>query len=168
MKCPNCGRGLRTTRYEGIQIETCDGCHGEWLDATELGHVVKTREVRFNEQERRAIAESTTITGVKLEEVDRDLSCPKCGGQTDAVNYGGDTGIIIDRCTQCHGIWTDADEVERIQAVVEGWDDGLEDDLAKYAPRLRQIAADVDRGDDVKVSRVGFMNALINGILDII
>ena len=167
MKCPNCGGRLRAIEYEGIHLETCDSCQGEWLDAEELKQVVKARQVRFDEQERRAIAESTTIQGVKLDQVDRDLTCPKCGGQTDAINYGGDTGIIIDRCTQCRGIWLDAKELERIQMLVEGGDDGLQDDLAKYAPGLRKIAADVDRRDDVRVSRLGFMNAVINGILDI-
>ena len=168
MKCPNCGERLRRIEYEGIQIETCSGCQGEWLDAQELKHVVKAREVRFDEQERRAIAASATIQGVKLDQVDRDLTCPKCGGQTDAINYGGDSGIIIDRCSQCRGIWLGADGLEGIQMLVEGWDDGLQDDLAKYAPRLRKVAADVDRRDDVKVSRFGFVNAAINGILDIL
>lgn len=167
MKCPNCQATLETINYEGIRIETCNGCQGEWLDAEELKHVVKAREVRFDKQERRAIAKSTTIQGVKLDEADRDLPCPKCGGQTDAINYGGDSGIIIDRCTGCRGIWLDAQELERIQMLVEGWDDGLQADLAKYAPRLRKIAAEVDSRDDVSVSRFGFMNAVINGILDI-
>ena len=168
MKCPNCGAMLRTVEYEGIHLETCRGCQGEWLDADELKHVVQAREVRFDEQERRAIAESTTIKGVKLDEVDRDLACPKCGGETGALKYGGDTGIVIDRCTTCHGIWLDADELERIQMLVEGWDDGLKDDLAKYGPKMRKVAADVDQRDDVDVSSLGFMTVIINGILDII
>ena len=91
MQCPNCDSMLRTMGYEGIQIETCEGCGGEWLDSEELKHVVRAREVKFTPEERRAIAQATGITGVKLENVDRDLHCPKCGGTTDAVNYGGDT-----------------------------------------------------------------------------
>ncbi len=168
MRCPSCDSGLRTITYEGIQIETCSGCGGEWLDQGELGHVNRAREVRFDEQERRAVAEATTIKGVRLENVDRDLACPKCGGRTDAVNYGGDTGIIIDRCTGCGGIWLGGSELEKIQMVVEGWQDGLKDDLAKYAPKLRKVAQEVDRRDDVTFSRFGFVNAIINGILDII
>ncbi|MHC4067143.1 MAG: TFIIB-type zinc ribbon-containing protein [Planctomycetota bacterium] len=168
MKCPGCDGGLKSITYEGIRIETCPGCGGEWLDEGELGHVNRAREVRFDKEERRAVAETVKIKGVKLADVDRDLACPKCGGQTDAINYGGDTGIIIDRCTSCGGIWLDAGEVEKIQMVIEGWQDGLPDDLAKYGPRLRQVAEEVDRRDDVTVSRVGFVNAIINGILDVL
>lgn len=64
MNCPNCQALLRGISYEGIEIETCDSCQGEWLDADELGKIVKIREMKFDESERRAIAESTTITGV--------------------------------------------------------------------------------------------------------
>ncbi len=168
MKCPSCQSGLKTIRYEGIRIETCSACGGEWLDADELGQVNRVREVRFDPDERRAVAEATKITGVKLADVDRDLPCPKCAGQTDAINFGGDTGIIIDRCTSCKGMWLDASELEKVQMLVEGWRDGLKDDLARFGPRLREIAAEVDRRDDVTVSRFGFVNAIINGILDVL
>ena len=168
MQCPKCNGSLRTIEYEGIRIETCDGCAGEWLDADELGHIVKAREVRFTPEERRAIAQATSITGVKLEKVDRDLKCPKCGATTDAINYGGDTGIIIDRCTGCGGLWLDGGELENVQRLVEGWEDGLEDDLAQYGPKLREVAGKVDADDDVTLSRFGFINAAINGILDLI
>jgi Zn-finger nucleic acid-binding protein len=162
---------LQTINYEGLSIETCSKCHGEWLDDAELGKIVRIREVKFDPDERRAIAESTTITGVVLEDVDRALKCPKCSGTTNAVNYGGNTGIIIDRCTTCRGIWLDGLELEKIQMVVEGWDDALPEDLKKYGPKLRDIAAKLDEADDVHVSRLPligeFMNSAINGILDL-
>ncbi len=172
MRCPKCQGGLRTTTYEGIDIETCGSCGGEWIDSGELGKITRIREVKFPPEARRAIAESTTITPVILEDVDRDLKCPKCSGVTDALNYGGDTGIIIDRCTQCRGIWLDRDELEKIQCVIEGWEDALPEDLQKYGPRLRDMAIELDEADDVQVSRlpwVGrFINSGINGILDIL
>lgn len=168
MNCPNCRTPLSTIDYEGIQIETCRSCGGEWLDSDELLHVTRAREARFSPEERRAIAESTTIEGVVLKDVDHDLICPKCGSTSDPVNYGGNTGLIIDRCTTCHGIWLDADELEKVQMLVEGWEDKLPDDLAEYGPELRRIRGRLDQADDVSVSRFGFVNAAINGILNLI
>lgn len=168
MQCPSCDQTLRTMTYEGIRIETCDGCGGEWLDSEELKHIVQAREARFSPEERQAIAQATGIKGVKLERVDRDLRCPKCGGTTDAVNYGGDTGIIIDRCTSCGGFWLDAKEMEKIQQVVEGWEDGLEGDLKKYGPKLRRVAEEVDAKDDFDKARFGFLNSMVNGVLDVL
>lgn len=167
MQCPNCDASLRTIEYEGIRIETCDGCGGEWLDAEELGNIVKAREVKFTPEERQAIAQTTGITGVKLSDVDRDLKCPKCGGTTDAFNYGGDTGIILDRCTGCKGFWLDGNEIEKIQKLVEGWHDNLEGDIAKYGPKLREVAEQSDAADDFSHSRFRFVNAAITGIMDL-
>jgi Zn-finger nucleic acid-binding protein len=88
------------------------------------------------------------------------------------VNYAGDTGIIIDRCTSCRGIWLDEHELEKIQMVIEGWDDALPADLKRYGPKLRDVAAKLDEADDVRVSRLpligGFINSAVNGILDLI
>jgi Zn-finger nucleic acid-binding protein len=172
MKCPNCQTPLKTNDYEGISIETCSQCNGEWLDSDELGKVVAIREARFNSDEKRAISESTTIKGVVLEDIDRDLKCPKCDGITDALNYGGDSGIIIDRCTVCHGLWLDDRELEKIQMLIEGWDDALPADLEKYGPKLRDVAAELEEADDVAVSRIPFIgkfiNSAINGIPDIV
>lgn len=171
MNCPACSRPLRAIQYEGIEVETCDGCGGEWLDDGELGKIVRLREAKFTEEERRAVAQSAAITGVKLEDVDRDLVCPKCGGTTDALNYGGDTGVILDRCTACRGVWLDGAELEKIQMLVEGWNDQLPEDLAKYGPMLHDTAARLDREDDVQVSRLPligrYVNALINRVLDV-
>ena len=166
MQCPNCKSTLQTIDYEGIQIETCPDCEGEWLDAQELKHIVQVREVRFDKEERQAIAAATTITPINVKREDRDLRCPKCSGTTDALNYGGDTGIVIDKCTTCGGIWLDKGEMERIQQVVEGWKDGLPEMLAKHGPRLRQVATEIDERTRFQGSRFGFINAIINGIID--
>ena len=138
---------MHVIQYEGVSIETCGGCHGQWLDNGELGKIVSVRERYFNPEERRAIAESVTIDGRRIENLIRDLKCPKCGGATTPVNYGGDTGIIIDRCTGCRGIWLDAGELDKIQMVVEGWEDALPDDLRKFGPRLRMVQ-EKERNDD--------------------
>lgn len=167
MKCPACQTALETIEYEGIKIETCLGCEGQWLDAGELRHIVKVREVRFDSEERKAVASATKITAVNVEREDRDLRCPKCGGQTDALNYGGDTGIVIDKCTSCRGVWLDRGEMAKIQMLVEGWEDGLPELLSKHGPRLRHVAAEVDERSKTKISRFGFVNAIINGILNV-
>lgn len=168
MQCPTCNTTLRTVTYEGIQIETCTACTGEWLDRTELKHIVDAREERFSPEERQAVARAAKITGVDIEREDRDLICPKCGGQTDAVNYGGDSGVVIDKCTGCGGIWLDGGELEKVQMLVEGWEDGLPDDLAQYGKGLHNVAREVDERTKVRVSRFGFVNAIINGIVDLV
>ena len=168
MQCLTCHVPLRAIEYEGIQIDSCDDCGGTWLDAGEFEKIIRAREARFDPDERRAVARAAKITGIRLHKVDREFTCPTCGKRTAPVHYGGDSGIIIDRCPACRGIWLDQGELEKIQQLVEGWEDNLPEELAKHGAKLRQIALDAADDDAVKVSRFGFVNAIINGILDVL
>ena len=39
------------------------------------------------------------------------MKCPKCGGTLETVPL---SGIQIDRCPDCHGVWLDNGEIEQI------------------------------------------------------
>jgi|GEM_PF-4001345 len=39
MQCPMCHQALRGLDYQGVHIETCPACGGDWLDAGELGNM---------------------------------------------------------------------------------------------------------------------------------
>ena len=41
MKCPKCGMNLVEIDYKSIKVDRCSSCEGVWLDAGELGQVVK-------------------------------------------------------------------------------------------------------------------------------
>lgn len=136
MNCPACNSQLDVIMYENIEIETCRGCGGEWLDHTELKKIVDQRDVYFDPQKRAEVARSIKPTRMTTDEFDRKMTCPKCSGSTKAINYGGDSGIIIDRCLGCKGIWLDSGELEKIQMFVEGVDDILPEDIKKHAASL--------------------------------
>ena len=171
MRCPHCDTTLSTIDYEGVAIETCGSCGGEWLDDTELGHIVRIREETFSDEERRILDGATKIPGIPVADAGRDIVCPTCSATTVPVNYGGDTGIIIDRCPECHGIWLDGGELEKVQVLVEAWKDGLPEDLKKYGPKLQKVATELESRNKVAVSRLpligGFVNAMVGGILDL-
>jgi hypothetical protein len=167
MQCPNCHQPLKDIEYEGVHIQTCPACGGDWLDAGELANIVRARKMRFDENECLAMAQAAKISHIKLDTLDRHLVCPKCGGTTHPVNYGDDSGLIIDKCAQCGGVWLEKDELDKIQELVEGWKDELPDDLAKYGPKMHQVEADVDRDLYVHISHFRLINALINGIMDV-
>lgn len=39
------------------------------------------------------------------------MKCPKCGADLHVQHY---SGIEVDRCPECHGIWFDEGEAERL------------------------------------------------------
>ena len=168
MQCPNCKQALTGLDYEGVHIETCPKCGGDWLDAGELESIVRARQRRFNEQECIAVAQAATIKGVKLTSLDRHLTCPQCGATTHPINYGDDTGLIIDKCGACGGVWLERGELEKIEELVEGWDDELPDDMAKYGPKLRQVSDEVNAFEQVHTTHHRLIDAMINGVLDLL
>ena len=171
MRCPNCDASLSTVDYEGIEIDSCAVCGGDWLERGELGKIVRIREQRFSPEELDAIDAAAKIPGIPYTEIEREIPCPSCGVLTGPINYGGDTGIIINRCSQCEGIWVDRGELDNIQILAETWKDNLPDDLRKYGPKLEQVAREIEERNRVVVSDLPyvakFINAVINGILDL-
>jgi Zn-finger nucleic acid-binding protein len=152
--------------YEGVRVHTCDGCGGEFVGSVELAEIVNRRELRFGEDLRRVLRDRQPIFGVPCAEVERTLVCPDCDNDMQVLNYACDTGVFVDRCPVCGGIWLAHEELEKVQVLMERWEDEAPEQIRGIAQDLeeaRQSAA----GDGVfKGSRFGFVNALINGILD--
>jgi Zn-finger nucleic acid-binding protein len=46
-------------------------------------------------------------------EPSEELVCPKCGG---AMRSHARNGVLIDQCRDCHGLFLDAGEFERLMA----------------------------------------------------
>ncbi|PYK65735.1 MAG: hypothetical protein DME21_00290 [Verrucomicrobia bacterium] len=51
MKCPRCGSILCTVEYDGVMIEVCPDCKGEWLHAGELQKIVEHHDEVFTQEE---------------------------------------------------------------------------------------------------------------------
>jgi hypothetical protein len=168
LQCPKCHQPLNGLDYQGVHIETCPACGGDWLDAGELGAIVHARKMQFNEQECLAMAQAAKITGVKLTTLNRQITCPRCGSATHPVNYGEDSGIIIDKCARCGGVWLDKGEIEKIQELVEGWHDELPDDLAHYGPKMRAVQTQVNQEMEVPITHRRMIDWMINGVLNFI
>lgn len=121
-KCPRCTADLRTTSYAGVEIETCPVCEGEWLDAGELREIVYAAEKHLTAEEIDRIAWlNKRVFNIKQLTQER-LPCPKCPGQKlRPFNYACGSGIILDKCPACGGIWLDRGELELVQAIVREW-----------------------------------------------
>ena len=168
MNCPNCQDVLSEINYEGACIRTCNGCGGEFLGPSEIKHIVKSRDERFPTELRADLAQHQPEFGLREEEPHRELACPDCHEIMQLVNYAADSGVHVDRCPQCGGVWLDNDELEHIQVIMERWADEAPDRIRGIAGELesaRQSAAEATAGS-FKGSRFAFVNALINRFLD--
>lgn len=168
MNCPNCGTEMNLIEYEGVLIHTCESCGGEYLGPAELAHIARTREERFPESLQAELSACDPVTGVPVEETERQLYCPACNSPMKVVNYCCNTGVFIDRCEQCDGVWLDKDELEKLQVLLERWSD-------EAPAKIKQMAGDLEKArreavestsDAFAGSRFSFINALMNRFLD--
>jgi Zn-finger nucleic acid-binding protein len=77
MLCPKCGSNLRQTRYETVDIHTCNSCGGEALRAEALRAIVRRREQRFPQELTTTLDDRKPAFGVPTEETARAITCPR-------------------------------------------------------------------------------------------
>lgn len=160
---------LTTVEYDGVEIEQCPGCKGEWLPAGELAQIVEHHDEVFTHEE---IASLDAVNKQIITAEDRDhdeLNCPACSGvQMEHFNYADTSGMILHKCPECGGVWADKDELQKIEEVVDGWKACLNEDAQKYAPVLNKIEAEEQKQVDqsVSISRFGFVNAVLRAFCE--
>ena len=155
---------LLTVGYDGVNVESCPGCKGEWLHAGELEKIVEHHDEVFSEEELASL-DLVSKEVFTAEKDDHDeLNCPACEDvPMEHFNYADTSGIILHKCTECEGIWMDKDELKKIEELVDGWKADLNQDTAKYGPVLQKIEVEEQRelDRDVSISRFGFVNRVL-------
>jgi Zn-finger nucleic acid-binding protein len=103
MNCPACKNSMIILELNQVEIDYCSLCKGIWLDNGEL-------ELIFSSSDRQAISKSYSTKNDLAEEKRR---CPNCKKKMDKVEFEN-TGIIIDKCVNNHGLWFDNGELRSL------------------------------------------------------
>ncbi len=108
MKCPKCeSESLNEFYVEEVAVDRCSSCKGAWFDARELSELLA--EVA------RHVA--TLRRGGENEQADgKRGKCPRDGAELLRVYSSIDRSVILDACADCHGIWLDGGEFEKLFA----------------------------------------------------
>ncbi|RMD97241.1 MAG: hypothetical protein D6812_15640 [Deltaproteobacteria bacterium] len=108
MKCPRCGGTLRCRRVPpGIEIDVCMRCYGLWFDR---GEAALWGDL------------ATDVPGIERiagKGRGQALTCPRCGGRLEEIRFAAQRHLALDRCTTCHGIWFDRDEILEFDRMAE-------------------------------------------------
>ncbi|MBL8891651.1 MAG: zf-TFIIB domain-containing protein [Planctomycetaceae bacterium] len=100
MKCPSCGKQLKLESMDGRAVERCETCAGMWLSVAEFGQLI--RKADLNSGSAKPLSHAIQV------------NCPKCQRPLVSFNYAYDSGIFINRCHECDGVWLLAGQLERI------------------------------------------------------
>jgi membrane associated rhomboid family serine protease/Zn-finger nucleic acid-binding protein len=101
--CPKCRVEMRGLLLENVEVDMCPRCLGTWFDARELSRASGLK-----------VAE--TMAGAAGGRARRtEHRCPSCAIPLMEREIDKGTGICIDQCIQCAGIFLDRDEFSRIK-----------------------------------------------------
>lgn len=142
MKCPVCNSELSAVTYHGLEVDTCKNCGGIWFDPDELKFYID-----FFIQDNPDLSPSAiTIKREKkplpvIQRPETQKLCPRCGEAMHMFNYACDSNIILDKCPQCQGIWTDGGEIRQLAQFIKGNPrlDALGKALAEHTKKLDAI-----------------------------
>ena len=168
MQCPLCEGRLSELNYEGAYIHACNSCGGEFLTSGDIAQIVSTREEKIDPDIKAQVTDWNPVFGVPSDERQRELRCPGCQSAMLVVNYTGDSGIFVDRCEACGGLWLDHLELEKVQALLERWADEAPAQIQAMAEQLEAARDEVDEQTkfNFRTSRFSFVNALFSRLLD--
>jgi Zn-finger nucleic acid-binding protein len=114
--CPHCDQPLAGRTDLGVRYDACSHCGGLWLDKGELAQLLQHPAEKVEQLEKQLAAAAGDAPVVP--EGDAALLCPACAVPIRTRQYAIDTGIYMDRCDQCRGIWVDSGELTRIVKVL--------------------------------------------------
>jgi Zn-finger nucleic acid-binding protein len=115
MDCPKSHGRLEAVSVGSIHIDRCPQCAGSWYDRGEL-RLLKDKEAR---------GDYCWIDSDLWKDTDRFRAdkqeryvCPSDGRPMTTVRYG-ESPVLVDICSDCHGVWLDRDEYDRIVAYLQ-------------------------------------------------
>jgi Zn-finger nucleic acid-binding protein len=109
VKCPACEKKLHRFKAAGATLDGCAGCGGIWFDDEELEQV--------NRAESAADHTAGEIIRPAAAGADENAvrACPKCKGvMLEKKLFSLGSGVIMDCCLKCRGVWLDFGELEKI------------------------------------------------------
>lgn len=105
LTCPVCDttsmRAFKTS--ENVEIDMCDKCHGVFFEKGELADAVELS------------VDIPQFSQVVAAAQASDKNCPRCDIKLVEFEYAEGTGLMIDYCKKCSGIWLDRGELSRVE-----------------------------------------------------
>jgi Zn-finger nucleic acid-binding protein len=116
LSCPDCKQPLKVVTDEGSRIDACQQCRGVWVRHEDEKKVLRITPQVFTVDELRRLRQHYKPLGT--DDPVRLRACPSCKALMYRRNWGGHSGVIVDRC-RAHGAWYDDRELEKIREFIE-------------------------------------------------
>jgi len=105
--CPKCGTGMYPLEIENVQVDLCPKCRGMWFDAGELSRAMG---LMFSDRPWAQSLATATRTS---------HPCPACSAPLYERQLEKGSGIMVDQCLKCKGLYLDRDEFARARQYLQ-------------------------------------------------
>ena len=113
--CPSYKQKLRLALDEGAPVYTCERCKGAWVKLANEKAILQVKPQVFSIHELKRLRKLYQPLG--KDDPVRLRTCPECNELMYRRNWGGYSGVIVDRCEQ-HGTWYDEGELEKLREYI--------------------------------------------------
>lgn len=140
MRCPNCFGQLENITYKHVMLDRCARCDGLWFDADEF------RRVKDAEDDFLRWIDVDLFKHEERFRISRGLrTCPKDGVPLYKVEYG-ESGVTVDLCHVCAGMWLDDGEYRAILDYLRA--KVAQENVEGYLSHLWEEAAEIVAGPE--------------------
>ncbi len=105
IKCPADGANFAEEKTKFFSYDECTQCSGIWIGPESLAQL-RGSDYAVSFPSHSYIADKNMVIN------ERGLVCPLDGTVMHEFEY---TGVLIDICSECDGIWLDANELNQIK-----------------------------------------------------
>lgn len=116
LSCPICHRLLKLVLDEGAPVHACERCKGVWVKFVDEKTLMQMQPQILTIDEIRRLRK--LYQPVDKLDPGRLRACPVCNELMYRRNWGGYSGVVVDRCEE-HGTWYDEGEVEKIREYIQ-------------------------------------------------
>ena len=124
MKCPICHTHTlsQVNLSTGLIAQQCNQCCGHWISSENYWEWLDHRKKTEKEQPTKAVATldksviNLSTGSLLLPVVDNRTAnfCADCKHLMTKTKVGRGLSFYIDRCSHCHGVWLDQNELENL------------------------------------------------------
>lgn len=104
LNCPTCHNAALNpckVKHSHIQIDQCPDCLGMWFEDEELSRIIPDSQLDMT---------------IDPDTKSSKRHCPQCSGMKLQQIHHASSGITIDLCKQCHGVWLDHGELQKLKS----------------------------------------------------
>ena len=140
MNCPLCKTELKKAIFYQTEVDYCPKCLGLWFEKDELRQAKDEKDKDLNWLDINLWEDKTKFRISQDKKI-----CPQCGVHLYETGYG-DSGIKVDLCNLCQGIWLDRGEFKKIIDYLK--EKGGEEILKNYFKNLIEQGIEIFTGPE--------------------